>query len=339
MFSAISEANRYRLHLHLVISAAFLLATSLHTSNAHGQLQFAYPGAEDGRWSQLAAELAERLTGQEVSVEAYPAYELGGNEQALSMVQDGRVDMAAIVGHALSLEVPEFKLLSLPFLSSSIEEARAIVTDEYVRSTLSAAAEDRGFQILGYTWMIGAFVSTIGCVVSPENIEGSKIMDGPPEYQQLFWEAGASPIPLSVSEFYQALAAGLADTGVFHVEVILSASMYTVTECLTNPTDIAAFVLPVVIIVGSDAWLNLSGEMRSAVRNSVSVLEDSADEAMSGLVDEIVEQYLEAGNDVRPMDDANLAEWRELAEPQYESFVEELGETGDALLGAATEAR
>jgi TRAP-type C4-dicarboxylate transport system substrate-binding protein len=305
-------------------------------ANPNEVLRLAYPGHEEGMWGRLAVDLAEDAADRNLTLEHYPLIDLGGNQLAVELVRNGLVDIAAVNGIILAKEIESFEVLNLPFLAVNLNEARAIVTA--IGPALEGRANAKGLHVLGYTWVIGTFVSSGNCVLAYQDILGARVMDGPPRHQDLFQLAGASSVAISASDVYSAMERGLSSTGLFTVEFVLSANLPEVTDCLTNPEDIAVVMLPIVMVANLDRWIAIGEEKTSMLAALVKETEQRADRIMEEMVTGAVEMYINAGRSSVKMEADVLTEWRNLARPLYDGFRGEI-EGGDVLLDEAIEAR
>jgi len=75
--------------------------------------------------------------------------ETGGEESRMPSLLRGRVHVSSFSDSGMSRVVPEFGLLTAPFLFDSLEEVHFVV-DNYLKEPYAALAEDKGFVILNW---------------------------------------------------------------------------------------------------------------------------------------------------------------------------------------------
>ena len=320
----------------ILLAIGILLAAMPTSADAQLSLRLGHPGPANGMWGQLAASLARATAGRGVKIEQYPLIALGGERLGVELVRRGQIDLAAVSGSYLARDVPQFGILNLPLLARNISEARAIVNA--VGPRLQTFANSRDLHVLAYTWVVGTFVAQGGCVLSPNDIKGARVLDGPPLLQDLFRLAGASPVPIPGAEVFAALQSGLSDKGLFSVEFILTARVHETTDCLTDPTAIAVMVLPIVLVASRQGWSRLDEAFKQTLMDEARKLEQQSDQAMRQIVENAVKTYSQKGKTAKPMDDHSLELWRKLAAPLYEVESSKI-EGGRDLLGVAVSAR
>lgn len=312
----------------LAVSVA-LLSYAMPTGAAQTKITLAYPGPENGIWGRLAEELTKSAAPRGIIIQSHPLSVFGGHSKAVKALRAGHIDVVAFSGILLAREIKEFELLNLPFLAISVREARQIV--KAIHAELQVFATAKNLHVLGYTWVVGTFVSNRGCVVKVGDIRGAKVMDGPPLHQDLFRYAGAAPVPLGAGEVFAALQAGLAGTGLFSVEFIQSAGISEATDCMTDSSKVAAMVAPIVVVTKTEQWKRFYGSVREALKALIRQLELNADSRMAQTVSDAANGYKEEGKQLAEIDRNALNEWRKTAQPLYEAFKERT-ENGAQLL-------
>src|SRR5204863_276049 len=125
----------------------YLLATGLHRARALRGLLGRQGGAH--RVHALAREGLAKASGGQLTVDVFPAMQLGGAAENVQNVRAGTLQMIWVGMAFLSRTVPELEAISLPFQFESREQAFRVV-DGPVGKLLDAKFADKGLTDLGF---------------------------------------------------------------------------------------------------------------------------------------------------------------------------------------------
>lgn len=280
------------------------------------QITLAYPGPEYTIWTQLAENLVR--SNPDLPYSPLPLSLLGGAHLALTALQYDRVDIAVINNVLFARKVRSFDLLNLPLLIRNIKEGRLVL--RAARAVLDDAARLADLKILGYTWSIGTFVSTHNCVRRLEDLRDQEILGGPPLYQKLFAQVGATPVIVRSSEIIPALLSGYANKGFFSVEFIAHTKLNEFTECFTDPSEFAPMMVPYVIVTNIQNWETMSLDTRTHIQRDIGQLEHQADRFMTDKVAEVAHTFDERASGSVLFNPNIVRGWREHIESLYRDF-------------------
>ena len=298
----------------LLIALVYCISTPQVGAQNWETVNLGYPGPNDGLWAETASALEQ--TSSAFQYRSLPLSLLGGPQHGLTALQHDRIQIAVIDGVRLGHKINSFEILNLPFLATSLDEARTIIDE--IDQELSEAAQEENLNVLGYTFSVGTFASTQRCVRNPDDISGARILGAPPIHSELFRLAGANVVPLPAAEIFPALERGYIDMSFFSVEYLLRSGIYEITECLTDPSETAAMIIPYVILSNSQAWGRQSDEVTEQILEDIARLEHRADSLMRDTIAELVQIYRNRDKSIAEVNSEQLARWRELASSLYE---------------------
>ncbi|PTV95914.1 tripartite ATP-independent transporter DctP family solute receptor [Rhodobacter aestuarii] len=159
---------------------------------------------------QKMKELLEAKTDGAATLEIYAGGQLGDEQQTVEGVMLGSLDMGMTSNAMLSNYVEDYKVFDLPFLFPSIPALGEKVDANW--DMMEASANKSGFQL------IGIFSSGIRHLMTSKPINGMEDLAGMkirtmqnPIHVEAFRAYGANPTPMSYSELYGALQAGVVD--------------------------------------------------------------------------------------------------------------------------------
>jgi TRAP-type transport system periplasmic protein len=249
---------------------------------------------------------------------------LGGDQQVVSSIKGGTVDMSVMNSGILASEAKELAIFDFPFLFANEKESDAIV-DGPVGTKLHKLLEDKGIIGLSY-WELGYRQMTNGkrALNKVEDIAGLKLRVIPNPINIAWVKAlGANPTPMAFPEVYGGLEQGAIDGQENPIGVIAANKFWEVQKhiALTNHQ-----YNPQSVIFSKKVWDSLSATEKK-------ILDDSADEAAKGqreaaraAVAANLELLKKNGMQVTTFSPAEVAKLREKMKPVIAQFSANVGE-------------
>ncbi|MGO4852325.1 TRAP transporter substrate-binding protein [Phaeovulum sp. W22_SRMD_FR3] len=159
---------------------------------------------------QKMRALLEAKTNGAATLEIFPGGQLGDEQQLIEGVMLGSLDMAMTSNAMLSNYVDSFKVFDLPFLFPSVSGLGEKV-DAHM-DLMEADANAKNLQLIAVFSSGMRHLMTSKPVNSMEDLAGMKIRTMQnPVHVEAFRAYGANPTPMSYSELYGALQAGVVD--------------------------------------------------------------------------------------------------------------------------------
>lgn len=157
------------------------------------------------------AELVQKQSKGQMVISVHPAGELGSQSDLIQGIADGTVDMALTSSAVLANYVPEIALFDLPFLFRDRQHAyKALDT---IGMELSRKGESRGIITLAF-WENGIrqMTNNVRPIANPQDMKGlrMRVMEQP-ICIEMMKILGARPIPMSITELYDALKNNIVD--------------------------------------------------------------------------------------------------------------------------------
>lgn len=178
--------------------------------------------------------LVESGSGGRITVEVYPAGQLGGEREYLEAVNLGTIEMGVASG-AMAGFFPEAMVFDIPYLFSSQAVAWQVL-DGPMGQKISALLEQKTNMINLAYGEVGFrhFTNNVRPIRSPEDMRGLRIrVQETPVYVRLVESLGGSPTPIPWPEVYSALDQGVVDGQENPVSTIDYARLYEVQRYLT----------------------------------------------------------------------------------------------------------
>ncbi len=185
-------------------------------------------GAE--KWAEL---LKEKSDGKLI-LKIFPSGVLGADVQALSSVQGGTIDFAAMNAGILQAQVKEFAIFDFPFLFESGKEADRIFDGPFGKK-LADLLPARGLVNIAF-WELGfrQITNSKRMLSKSEDLNGLKIrVIQSPIYIDTFNALGANAVPMPMTEVYTGLEQKIIDGQENPFSVVETSKLNEVQKYLT----------------------------------------------------------------------------------------------------------
>ncbi|BAQ70212.1 TRAP dicarboxylate transporter subunit DctP [Rhodovulum sulfidophilum] len=212
-------------------------------------------------------EEVERLSGDDLVVQNFPAMQLGGAQENVDQVRSGAIFAVFTSIAYFTRSVPELEAVSLPFLFDSREKAFEVM-DGPVGKLMDKALLEQGFVNLGYGELGFRHVTnSVRPLTRLEDFQGLKIRLQPNEvHLETFRALGANPQSLDISELYSALQQKVLDGEENPYNIIYTRRFFEVQKYLSDTGHFFDFIN---VVANKDAFDALSPENQEAVRSAM----------------------------------------------------------------------
>lgn len=233
----------------------------------------------------------EAKTNGQVTVQLYPSSQLGSNAAMVEQVQQGTLDMVAVLSSGLQGIVPSWSVLDMPFLVSDNESAEELLNGpvgEKLMSDLDAAGiKGLGFYSYGFRQMY----NNVHPIESMADIKGLKIRVASKPLIETFTAWGANTTSTPWSELYTSVSSGALDGFDLPLVNLINNSMQEVVDYCTISNHVFSAgawtiskktldKLPqefadIVVDVASQACTKYTEATKEAEANCITVLEEA----------------------------------------------------------------
>lgn len=302
---------------------------ALGTVGAHAQdhtFKFAHILTVDTPAHMAAERLAELVaekTDGKVSVEIFPAGELGNDTEIIEQIQIGAVDMGIPPTAKLGQFEPRMQLFDLPFIFPTRDAAYAIL-DGPIGDELLSTLEAQGLYGAGY-WESGfkQITNNVRPIAMPGDLEGIKMrtMSSPLIVQQ-YETWGANPIPIAFAEVYNALQQGVAEAQENSFVSIDKMKFYEVQDHLTVSNHA---YLGYAFIVNKAKWDSMPPELQAAVQEAIEEARDYQRDLNANLDEELKSKMTESGLEVMELNTDQIAAFVKASKAVHDNYADEIG--------------
>lgn len=195
------------------------------------------------RAMEVFKEKVEKDSNGDISVDLFPAMQLGGATENVDQVRSGTIFAVFTSIAYFTRTVPEYEAVSLPFLFDSREQAFKVM-DGKVGDIFDAKMAELGFVNLGYGELGFRHVTNnLRPITSVDDFKGMRIRLQPNEVHLATFRAlGANPQSMDVSELYSALQQGVLDAQENPYNIIASRRFNEVQKHLSDSGHFYDFI-------------------------------------------------------------------------------------------------
>ena len=271
------------------------------------------------------AKLVSDKSGGELKIQVFPNSSLGDNTAMMEQLQFGSLDLMAPSVAALSGFTPSTAIFDLPYLFKN-EAAAEEVLDGPLGDTVGKALEPQGFYLLGWMTQSWRHLTCNKEVTKPADVAGIKIRTMDSKYHMAHFNTlGASAIPMAMSELYTALQQGTIDAQENPYTNIVNSRFYEVQKYVVETGHIYD-ACP--LIISTLTWKRLDDNQKKIIKEAAAEAVNWERKEVKKDDDLFREQVKKSGTTVIVLTPEQRAEFRKAAQPVYDDFVKEQGQTG-----------
>jgi tripartite ATP-independent transporter DctP family solute receptor len=236
------------------------------------------------------AEDVKQATNGEITVDVFPAMQLGGPAENVDQVRTGTIFLTWLSTAYLTSHVPALEAISLPFLFKDRETAFRVI-DGRLGQEFNKRLQARNFLPLGYMELgFRNVTNNVRPIRRLEDFKGLKIRAQPNEtHLAAFRALGANAAPMDWKEVYSALQQGVMDGQENPWPIIVDARLFEVQKFVSNTRHLFDFT---VVVANKRLYENLSPEhrkiidqaMQKAITTQRSLAREADEKALAQLV-------------------------------------------------------
>lgn len=208
----------------------------------------------------------EAATNGRLSIQMFPAMQLGGEKEMLEQAQVGALQFARVSVGPVGAIVDNLNVFNLPFVFRDIKHMRAVIDGPIGDELLKEITDNPKTGLIGLAWMdSGArnFYNKVRDVKTIDDLKGLKIrMMGNPMFVETMNALGGNGVPMGMDQVMNALQTGVVDgaennppsyDSFGHVPV---AKHYSLTEHL---------IIPEILVFSRKSFDSLSKEDQALI--------------------------------------------------------------------------
>ncbi|SHG15185.1 tripartite ATP-independent transporter solute receptor, DctP family [Salegentibacter echinorum] len=204
----------------------------------------------------LGERLEEKSEGS-LKLQVYPSGQLGGEREALELLQIGSLDITKVSAAVLENFIPEYKVFSMPYLFKNKQHLFNVLDGQVGEDLLMRGDK---FHLRGLTFYDAGtrnFYTTETAIRKPQDLEDLKIRVMKSNMAvRMINELDGAPTPISWGELYTALQQGVVDGAENNLPSFYTSKHYEISKYLSMDEHTA---IPDVLLISLETW-NLLGK-------------------------------------------------------------------------------
>jgi tripartite ATP-independent transporter DctP family solute receptor len=280
------------------------------------------PGSPRVRGAELFGKLIKERTNGQVEVKVYPSSQLGATRQMFEQIQMGSLECTLTPTSYFGAFSRMITIVDLPFIFPDIKTYYKVMTgpfgDELSQETQKAKMEALAFWTAGWKQFTANFP-----VRKPIDFKGHKVRVMPsPALMEQYRSYGATPVPIDLSELYNALQLGTVDAQENMLYRIEEMKYYEVQKYITISNHA---LMPEIIVVGKAWWDKLPQDIQ---KKMTATFREIAPEEAKWIEEDdarALKTFEKHGNIIYRLTPEEWKEFQKLAPPVWDKFVAEYG--------------
>lgn len=260
----------------------------------------------------------EAATDGRISVQMFPAMQLGGEKEMIEQAQVGALQLARISVGPVGTVVKELNVFNMPFVFRDEEHMRKVIDGEIGREMLDKISSNPATKLIGLCWMDSGTrnIYTKQPIRKPADLAGIKIrMMGNPIFVDTLNAMGGNGISMGFSELYTAMQTGVVDGAENNPPTFVThnhhqiAKYYSLTEHL---------IIPEILVFSRVTWEKLSKEDQDLIKKYAAEAQQEQRKLWDEMVQKSMEKLKEAG--VTIVSDVDKQAFRDAVKPVYDKY-------------------
>ncbi len=163
---------------------------------------------------ELFAKLVKEGTNGEVTVDIFPARQLGGNREMFEGVMAGTIDIIITDNSAPAfIDAPIWRILQAGYVFQNQRHAFLFLHSPAMNPLIEKLEKEAGVTLIETSWYFGVRHLTANKpIYGPDDFKGLKIrVPQVPSFVETLKGMGATPTPIDFAELYTSLKTGVVD--------------------------------------------------------------------------------------------------------------------------------
>ena len=284
------------------------------------------------RLSRIFAREVEKRTGGSLKFEVYANSSLMKTNAQFSALRKGALDMSLYPIAYAGGEVHPVNLGLMPCLTTSYEQGAKWKTAE-IGQALSKIVEDKGVKFISWIWQAGGVAARKDKpILVPDDVKGIKIRGGSREMDLMFTSAGAQVSTMPSNEIYIGMQTSALDAAVTSSTSLISFRLEELAKSLTATRTGSFWFMLEPLLMSKAIFDSLTADQQKAILEvGVEMEAWGTTEAKKDDL-EVAKVYGAKGASVADLSEANIAEWRKIAEASaWADYAAKSTEAADLL--------
>ena len=261
---------QYRPLLAAFITGALALVFSATTPAQQKQIWKAsdvhplgYPTVE--AIERMGKKLEAQTNGR-ISIQMYPAMQLGGEKEMIEQAQVGALQIARISVGAMGPVVDDLNVFNLPFVFRDEAHMRKVIDGPIGQGLLDRVSASPASRLVVLGWMDAGTRNVYANkpTTKPADLKGMKIrMMGNPLFVETMNSMGGNGVAMGFNELYSALQTGVVDGAENNPPTLLAQNHFQVSKVYSLTGHL---IIPEIFVFSKRTWDAMSKDDQTLLR-------------------------------------------------------------------------
>lgn len=211
-------------------------------------------------------EAVERISDGDITIEIFPARQLGDVKELMEGVELGTVDLTVNATSAVATMIPSINAFQLPGVIPDYEGFATLAQGPAARAILDQLEQHNVVALGLYDGGQRHFLTVKAPVETFDGLKGLKTRVPPaPLFIDVWTAVGVNPTPMAYGEVYTSLETGALDAVEINLSSIESEKFYEVAKGVTLTGH---YFWPSFLLINKDLFDGLTPEQQQAMRDA-----------------------------------------------------------------------
>lgn len=295
------------------------------TLNMNHQWPATTAGSKVDQW--FADEIEARTNG-EVKIKIFWSEGLAKSGEALELLQNGGLDMAAMSPGYFPAQLPlHVAPNSIPMKMDTVDQANTLMKRLLAEVPAYAEeAEANGIKALFFHHLNPYLLVSREPITTVAQMEGKKMRTWGNDMPRMVQAAGGTPVTMMLPEIYEGLSRGVVDTAPFAVDLVVN---YKIHEVAKHISEITLWEGPSWgVWISTGAWDKLTDEQRTVVEEVSTEAMERDRVAVLAAGEEARATLIAAGVTFHEFPQAEKDKWRAALPDFFADWIATMDEAG-----------
>jgi tripartite ATP-independent transporter DctP family solute receptor len=237
----------------------------------------------------------EATTNGRLSVQMFPAMQLGGEKEMLEQTQVGAIQICRVSVGPVGTIVDELNVFNLPFIFRDEAHMRKVIDGPIGEELIEKISNAPASRLVGLGWMDAGTRNVYAKkpLKAPGDLKGQKIrMMGNPIFVETMNAMGGNGISMGFNELYSALQTGVVDGAENNPPTLLTHNHYQVAKYYSLTGHL---IIPEIFVFSRRSWDGLGKEDQAIIKKLSREAQAEQRELWDKMVAESVQKLKAAG--------------------------------------------
>ena len=262
----------------------------------------------------------EKATIGRLSVQMYPAMQLGGEKEAIEQAQVGAIAFARVSVGALGPVVDDLNVFNMPYVFRNTAHMQQVI-DGPIGQELLDKVTNSGKGLIGLCWMdAGArnFYDTKKPIKTVADLKGLKIrVIGNPIFVDMANAMGGNGVAMGYDQVFSALQTGVVDGAENNPPSFVFDNHYQVAKFYTLDEHL---IVPEMLVFSKKAWDAMSKEDQASLLKFAKEAQQEERKLWEAYEKQAMDKAKAAGIQIIQVSDADKKAFQDAVKPVWDKY-------------------